>query len=234
VVCSIIMTVREVGGGPGAVPGSYASCPEGGQNNDPSARFQGWSADTSSGMLSGWGSSLAPQSVTRPSVDAANPSEPALEADDDSGDSGSESDDVDVSKLQALLCDNAAFFDACQTSMQRVVGVRSQQQDEQGQLVQQSQELRSSPEQPEQRMRNGQQGDCQLGLQILSSEELREALNIINKRCRIEAVNEEEADDLFDGPMDLGVFYQFAREYFGTLCRSLTLAVAVDSGCELD
>merc|ERR1712187_12133 len=96
---------------------------------------------------------------------------------------------ANAEKLQALLRDNAAFYEACDDAVRGAGG--------------------PSPE-----------GDA-LSVQIRSKDEFRHALNKICIRCGIEEVDDEEADDLYDEPMDPGVFYQFAREYFGSLSRTL-------------
>ncbi|CAE7262062.1 unnamed protein product [Symbiodinium sp. CCMP2456] len=51
--------------------------------------------------------------------------------------------------------------------------------------------------------------------------------NHVCRHCGIDSVDREEADELWDGPMDVGVFYQFAREYFSSLCRVLTMDVSL-------
>merc|ERR1712187_677831 len=91
---------------------------------------------------------------------------------------------ANAEKLQALLRDNAAFYEACDEAVRRCGGPNSD-------------------------------GDAQ-SVQIRSKEEFQYALNTICTRCGIEEVEDEEADDLYDGPMDPGVFYQFAREYFSS------------------
>eukprot|EP00439_Symbiodinium_sp_Y106_P085056 s180_g27.t1 len=63
--------------------------------------------------------------------------------------------------------------------------------------------------------------------QLTSVEMLQIALNHICRHCGIDSVDREEADELWDGPMDVGVFYQFAREYFSSLCRVLTMDVSL-------
>lgn len=102
-----------------------------------------------------------------------------------------------VEKLQALLRDNAAFHEACEAAFSAVESSRD---------IEGARPITPRP-------------------QLNSKEELRLALNHICEGCGIEEVEEEEATDLYDGPMDAGVFYQLAREYFQSLCRTLTMAM---------
>lgn len=174
-------------------------------------------------------------------VDAAGNGEESSDGSDggEPADSGAES--IDVAELQALLRDNAALFEECEAALVAAVGgagqQRSQHQDQQqhGQQQQRQQQQQQQHElqqqQPLQRPLPLQQSLQQplqqqpLLPQLRSAEELQEALNHICRRCHIDLVDDDEAVDLFDGAMDLGVFYQFAREYFGTLCRTLTMTV---------
>mmetsp|Transcript_16166 Transcript_16166/g.33676 ORF Transcript_16166/g.33676 Transcript_16166/m.33676 type:complete len:191 (-) Transcript_16166:223-795(-) len=178
-----------------------------------------WHADSDSGMLHGWGHMPGAREDPAPAVPPtvlaevlggeaplqtgtveANPEntdDSPMERGEGNLNDGSEDDaddddddSVDVAELQALLRDNAAFFEACEEATLNAVG----------------------PSQP---------GEVQLR----SAANLRVALSHICARCGIEEVDEEEADDLFDGPMDPGVFYQLAREYFSSLSRTLTMAV---------
>ncbi|CAK0884452.1 unnamed protein product, partial [Prorocentrum cordatum] len=109
------------------------------------------------------------------------------------GDDGEESDseEIDVGPLQALLTDNAAFFEACEAAV-ALAGTSS-----------------SGPGPPT----------------LDSPAALRVALNEVCRRVAIEAVDEEESKELFDGPMDPGVFYVFAREYFSSISRALTMDI---------
>jgi len=61
------------------------------------------------------------------------------------------------------------------------------------------------------------------GLMLTTAEELRVALNCVCKRCELDEVDEEEAQEIFDGPMDVATFYLLAREYFASLCRTLSM-----------
>lgn len=166
-------------------------------------------------MLQGWGlapGSAATQEAVAPPVPSAlvaevldaevplaegagalgteAPAESPLEGGGRDEESSEEEDSVDIAELQALLRDNAAFFEACEAAVQHAVG----------------------------RPEHGEP-------QLQSAGDLRGALSHVCRRCRIEEVDEEEAGDLFDGPMYPGVFYQLAREYFSSLCRTLTMAV---------
>jgi hypothetical protein len=58
---------------------------------------------------------------------------------------------------------------------------------------------------------------------LQSAEELRTAMNHICDRCQIERVDEDEAQELYDEPMEASVFYETAREYFRSLVRMLTM-----------
>mmetsp|Transcript_28815 Transcript_28815/g.52481 ORF Transcript_28815/g.52481 Transcript_28815/m.52481 type:complete len:194 (+) Transcript_28815:43-624(+) len=62
------------------------------------------------------------------------------------------------------------------------------------------------------------------------SAALQKALNYISNQCQIELVDEEEAADMFDGPMDASVFYQLAKEYFSALCRTLSMTLEGGDG----
>mmetsp|Transcript_25091 Transcript_25091/g.45650 ORF Transcript_25091/g.45650 Transcript_25091/m.45650 type:complete len:240 (-) Transcript_25091:73-792(-) len=56
---------------------------------------------------------------------------------------------------------------------------------------------------------------------LQTAEDLQKALNYISDPLGIEALDDEEAAGLFDGPMDMGFFYQLARDYFTSLSRTL-------------
>jgi len=192
-----------------------------------------WHADVDSGTLQGWGTVPAytgaplpgnERNQTQPSTQTTNDPagiEPAPatevdtevpgsgqavrlekaespeEVDDNDKDStdGSDSSEGDelkaaVAALQKLLCDNAAFVEACEAAVLQVTGKIDTSQAE-----------------------------------LRSATDLRDALNHIYAKCEIvmEEIDDDEAADLFDGPMDTGVFYQLAREYFGSLCRTLSM-----------
>mmetsp|Transcript_96128 Transcript_96128/g.170589 ORF Transcript_96128/g.170589 Transcript_96128/m.170589 type:complete len:215 (-) Transcript_96128:90-734(-) len=208
----------------------------GGKPEEPDEQRAHWQADSNAGTLQGWGlgahvaastpaqaataataaaasaqplpsaggygtaaasyhraedlfSDLAPQT----GADAGAPA-PATEALPDT-----ESDEdvapIDPRQLQALLCDNAAFFEACEEAILAASG----------------------------------QND-RVGCQLQRVDTFQKAMNHICSRCGIEEVDREEARDLWDGPMDSGVFYQFAREYFSSLCRTLTMDMSMIAG----
>ncbi|CAE7393422.1 unnamed protein product [Symbiodinium pilosum] len=162
----------------------------GGQSEEPCDRT--WQVNAESGTLQGWGA------ITLPAT-----SEPAnllgqTETQNVQYDAAKTSlrddlcDVADPSKLQALLCDNAALFEVCQ----RAVAIAGET-------------LSEAPS------------------QLANVEMLQVALNHICQHCDIDLLEKEEADELWDGPMDLGVFYQFAREYFSSLCRVLTMDISL-------
>eukprot|EP00929_Paragymnodinium_shiwhaense_P069555 TRINITY_DN35077_c0_g1_i1.p1 TRINITY_DN35077_c0_g1~~TRINITY_DN35077_c0_g1_i1.p1 ORF type:complete len:259 (+),score=104.48 TRINITY_DN35077_c0_g1_i1:83-859(+) len=66
------------------------------------------------------------------------------------------------------------------------------------------------------------------GKPIETVEQLQKAMNHLCRRCVMEELDEEETMDIYDGPMDGGVFYQLAREYFDSLCHTLAMSVGFD------
>lgn len=68
-------------------------------------------------------------------------------------------------------------------------------------------------------------GDCATRPMLGDAEAMRRAINQICQACEIEDVDAEEAVDLFDAPMDVGVFYQFALEYFSALSRTVSMGL---------
>ncbi|CAL1152312.1 unnamed protein product [Cladocopium goreaui] len=170
-----------------------------------------WQVNSDAGTLQGWGvtsgaSATPAQAATAESFEHSEvaaqtsasatycPLNPAHQSEEPSGKDGDSDDSIDPQRLQALLRDNAAFFEVCNEAMKSA--------SEQGTI-----------------------------LQLSTVQSFSAALNYICNHCGIEPVEPEEADDLWDGPMDAGVFYQFAREYFGSLCRALTMDISLIEHC---
>lgn len=61
--------------------------------------------------------------------------------------------------------------------------------------------------------------------ELRSAEDLQKAINIILNRCGVEEMDEEEALDLYDEPMQGSVFYQLAHEYFKSFVRTVLMNV---------
>eukprot|EP00933_Yihiella_yeosuensis_P066041 TRINITY_DN70108_c0_g1_i1.p1 TRINITY_DN70108_c0_g1~~TRINITY_DN70108_c0_g1_i1.p1 ORF type:complete len:202 (-),score=57.67 TRINITY_DN70108_c0_g1_i1:79-645(-) len=158
-----------------------------------------WQVNEATGMLQGWGAPVAAP-TRQPASGSADTEMPQQESsmsenkveeqgiDDDSDD---EDLDADVKKLQALLADNAAFFEACEAAIAKL-------------------SINGPAVVPG-------------SVVIHTVEQLRSALTHICELCAVEEVDEEEALDLWEGPMDSGVFYQYAKEYFSSLCRTLLM-----------
>ncbi|CAE8617038.1 unnamed protein product [Polarella glacialis] len=102
----------------------------------------------------------------------------------------------DLQQLQALLCDNAGFFEACEAAVASVAGTNTTY--------------------------TGQRPPPGTN-KLHTVGDLQSALNHMCMRYGVPEVDDAEAVELWDSPMDSGVFYQFAREYFSSLCRSLAM-----------
>eukprot|EP00927_Polykrikos_kofoidii_P069774 TRINITY_DN65396_c0_g1_i1.p1 TRINITY_DN65396_c0_g1~~TRINITY_DN65396_c0_g1_i1.p1 ORF type:complete len:272 (-),score=63.12 TRINITY_DN65396_c0_g1_i1:104-817(-) len=140
--------------------------------------------------------------------DVAAPLEDKKVEDDDESSDDEEGDEfylaavdemkASAQKLQALLADTAAFHEACE----KAIALPKAADGEKSPLTSNT-----------------------LDLSISSPEDLRDAMNFICRKCDIEEVDDEEACELFDGPMDSGVFYCVAREYFSSLSRTLVMGM---------
>eukprot|EP00438_Fugacium_kawagutii_P006324 Skav230356 [mRNA] locus=scaffold1251:85920:92622:- [translate_table: standard] len=162
------------------------------QGNSDAGTLQGWGVITSSPAQAATAESLA-HSELAAQTSASTTYCPVVTPQSEEGAGAGEDDDTDIDpqRLQALLRDNAAFFEVCNEAVKSACC-------------------------------STEQGTLQLStVQSFSS-----ALNHVCKHCGV-----EPADDLWDGPMDPGVFYQFAREYFGSLCRALTMDISLIEHC---
>ncbi|CAK8989866.1 unnamed protein product [Durusdinium trenchii] len=173
----------------------------GGTSDWPS---RGWQVNSDAGTLQGWGSLATPEPAPEltpgqqahaaaaeafeRAAAAATPESYHPKGETEEADEAEEDPKIDIEALQALLRDNAAFFEVCNEAVK----------------------LASDPPG-----------------QLSSVQSFSSALNHVCQRCEMEPVEPDEADDLWDGPMDVGVFYQFAREYFGSLCRALTMDLSL-------
>lgn len=192
-------------------------------------------ANRAEDLFADWyGEEDAPASPAEPEPEAlaavaAAKAEAEAESSDDSDDSGTmrgTMQGIDVSQLQDLLRDQGVFFEACEGAVVIAAGSSGQQPRTTHQWGQQYQELQEMQRRLSEMESGQQQQQQQHHRPVLNNpEELKLALNTILRRCEMELVDDAEARDLFVDVMDAGVFYQVAREYFSTLCRTLTMAV---------
>jgi len=61
--------------------------------------------------------------------------------------------------------------------------------------------------------------------QLWTVADLKKALNHICQQVELEDVDDEEANDLFDGPMEMSLFYSLAKEFFSSWSRTLTMGI---------
>eukprot|EP00928_Gymnodinium_smaydae_P061849 TRINITY_DN45828_c0_g1_i1.p2 TRINITY_DN45828_c0_g1~~TRINITY_DN45828_c0_g1_i1.p2 ORF type:complete len:256 (-),score=87.35 TRINITY_DN45828_c0_g1_i1:6-773(-) len=196
-----------------------------------SSAAAGGSDGATAGDAGGTGSGAGGSSRDRADLLFAGDDEEPAAAAEEEDEEDDEEDDADmlaavddevranITALKALLSDNAAFYEACEAAVALAADTPGD-----------SASASLIPGYPAE----ASAGAAVAGVsrpQLRSKEALQRAMNSICERCGIEEFDEDEAKDMFDGhPMDSGVFYQVAREYFQSLVRTLTMLVANDIG----
>eukprot|EP00913_Durusdinium_trenchii_P016934 g15919.t1 len=236
----------------------------GGTSDWPS---RGWQVNSDAGTLQGWGSLATPEPAPEltpgqqahaaaaeafeRAAAAATPESYHPKGETEEADEAEEDPKIDIEALQALLRDNAAFFEVCNEAVKLA-------SDPPGQLSSEPQlQFRPMPGAPTVRLpasfgvtnsfAQKLWGSMFLTPPVLLYEvqSFSSALNHVCQRCEMEPVEPDEADDLWDGPMDaddlwdgpmdVGVFYQFAREQDRKLeVRAAACTAAMHACCKQD